>query len=102
MISFGNASGPVPPIDPLSLSSKCLKVCRPTSGGYIQTKEEFDYYAGELMKLLSKGELKITISKIYDLKDAGQAHSDLEVLDLTTLTDFQGRKTTGKLLLRIS
>ena len=79
MISFGNASGPVPPFSPLVLSSKCLKVCRPVSGVYIQTKEEFDYYAGQLMKLLSNGQLKITISKVYDLKDAAKAHSALEV-----------------------
>jgi hypothetical protein len=49
-------------------------------GVYIQTKEEFDYYATELMRLLSNGELKITISNIYDLKDVGKAHTDLEVI----------------------
>lgn len=79
MVSFGNASGAVPPFSPLVLSPKCLKVCRPTTGVYIQTKEEFDYYAGELMKLLSTGELKITISQVYGLKDAAEAHTDLEV-----------------------
>jgi NADPH2:quinone reductase len=79
MISFGNASGAVPPFSPLVLSSKCLKVCRPNSGVYIQTKEEFDHYAGRLMQMLSSGELKITISETYDLKDAGKAHTALEV-----------------------
>jgi len=48
-------------------------------GVYIQTKEEFGYYAGELMRILSTGELKITISEIYDLKDAGKAQTALEV-----------------------
>lgn len=82
MISFGNASGAVPPFAPLVLSPKCLKVCRPNAGVYIQTKEEFDYYATELMHLLSNGHLKVTISSVYDLKDAGKAHSDLEVRTL--------------------
>lgn len=80
MISFGNASGPVPPFAPLVLSPKCLKVCRPSVVGYVKTREEFEYYATEAMQLLATGKLKITISKIYDLKDAGQAQADLEVL----------------------
>ena len=79
MISFGNASGAVPPFAPLILSPKSLKVCRPNMGVYIQTKEEFDHYAGELMRMLSTGELKITVSEIYDLKDAGKAQTALEV-----------------------
>jgi NADPH2:quinone reductase len=82
MITFGNASGAVPPFAPLVLSSKSLKVCRPNSGVYIQTKEEFDKYATELMDLLSSGKLKITISKIYDMKDVAKAHNDLEVFHL--------------------
>jgi len=94
MISFGNASGPVPPFSPLVLSSKCLKVCRPVSGVYIQTREEFDYYATELMRLLSNGELKITISKIYDLEDVGKAHTDLEVPSFLDKLIFRG----GRLL----
>ena len=79
MITFGNASGAVPPFAPLVLSAKCLKVCRPNSGVYVQEKEEFEFYANELMELLSNGHLKITISKVYDLKDAAIAHTDLEV-----------------------
>jgi NADPH:quinone reductase len=82
MISFGNASGAVPPFSVLSLTHKCIKVCRPSSGVYIQTKEEFEHYATELMHLLSNGHLKITISSVYDLKDAGKAHNDLEVRNL--------------------
>jgi NADPH:quinone reductase len=82
MISFGNASGAVPPFSPLSLSSKCIKVCRPSANVYIQTKEEFDHYATELMGLLSNGHLKVSISGVYDLKDAGKAHTDLEVRSL--------------------
>ena len=100
MISFGNASGPVPPFSLSALSSKCLKVCRPVAGVYVQKKEEFEFYARELMQLLTKGKLKITISRIYELKDAAQAHSDLEVSSDEISTNSQGRKTTGKLLLK--
>lgn len=92
MITFGNASGAVPPFAPLVLSSKSLKVCRPNAGVYIQTKEEFELYATELMDLLSSGKLKITISQIYDLKDAGKAHTDLEVYDFKTSLIFRGGK----------
>lgn len=91
MISFGNASGPVPPFAPLVLSSKALSVCRANMNVYVKTSKEFDYYAGWVMDWLSKGLLKITISGVYDLKDAGQAHTALE-----------GRKTTGKLVLKTS
>jgi NADPH2:quinone reductase len=92
MITFGNASGAVPPFSPLVLSSKSLKVCRPNSAVYIQTKEEFELYATELMDLLSSGKLKITISKIYDLKDAAKAHTDLEVNDIKASLTFRGGK----------
>ena len=95
MISFGNASGPVPPFAPLVLSSKCLKVCRPIATVYIQTKEEFEVYASELMRLLSNGRLKISISKIYDLKDAAQAHTDLEVSSDNVELSFRGGKQPG-------
>jgi len=79
MVTFGNASGPVPPFSPLELASKCLSVIRPMARVYVETKEEFAYYAGGVMKLVSNGGLKIDVSKVYDLKDAGQAHEDLQV-----------------------
>ena len=56
----------------------------------IVTREEFEHYTGDLFKLMQAGDLKIQIHKTYDLKDVAQAHEDLE-----------GRRTTGKLLLRI-
>jgi NADPH2:quinone reductase len=61
---------------------------------YVQTKEEFDSYAGEVMHLLSTGALKITISGVYDLKDAGKAHTDLEVYQVSNYSNLRG----GKLL----
>ena len=63
---------------------------RTTLMNYIVTREEFEYYTGELFKLLKDGDLKVKTYKIYDLKDAATAHRDLE-----------GRGTTGKLLLKL-
>ena len=63
---------------------------RPMLFGYIATKEERDAYTKELFDLLLADKIKIKIHNVYPLKDVAQAHSDLE-----------GRKTTGKLLLKI-
>ncbi|CAI7569151.1 unnamed protein product [Penicillium glandicola] len=89
IIWFGNASGPVPPIPLTKLSPKCIKIARPTLFGYIQTREEFEFYTNELFGLLKSGQLKTKIHKIYPLEDIAQVHQDLE-----------GRKTMGKPLLR--
>ncbi|KAL4872628.1 hypothetical protein BDV12DRAFT_193350 [Aspergillus spectabilis] len=89
IVWFGNASGPVPPLPLPKLSPKCVKVARPTVFGYIETREEFEFYANELFDLLKTGQLKVKIHKIYPLDQVVQAHTDLE-----------GRKTTGKLLLK--
>ncbi|KAK4207430.1 hypothetical protein QBC37DRAFT_380109 [Rhypophila decipiens] len=91
IVWFGNSSGPIPPLPLNLLSPKCVKVARPTLFGYIVTREEFEAYANELFQLLTSGVLKTKIHRIYALKDVQQAHIDLE-----------GRKTTGKLLLRIA
>ena len=71
------------------LSPKCVKVARPTLFGYIETREEFEFYVKELFTLLQSGQLKVNVHKVYPLQDAAQAHIDLE-----------GRKTTGKLFLK--
>ncbi|CAG8909272.1 unnamed protein product [Penicillium egyptiacum] len=89
IVSFGNASGPVPPFPLAKLTPKCVKVARPSLFGYIQTREEFEYYTNELFNLLKSGQLKTKIHKIYPLEDIAQVHKDLE-----------GRKTMGKPLLR--
>ena len=89
MVSFGNASGPVPEFAPLVLSQKgSLFLTRPTLAHYSSTKEELDWRAGDLLNWLGQGKLKLHIHKVYPLTEAAQAHRDLE-----------GRKTTGKLLL---
>ncbi|KAI9045250.1 quinone oxidoreductase family protein [Aspergillus affinis] len=89
IVWFGNASGPVPPIALPKLSPKCVKIARPTLFGYIETREELEYYVNELFSLLKSGQLKVKIHKVYPLEQVAQAHRDLE-----------GRKTTGKLLLK--
>lgn len=91
IVWFGNASGPVPPI-PLpyvaafedftkkltrsnsKLSPKCVKIARPTLFGYIETREEFEYYTNELFSLLQSGKLKVKIHKVYPMEDVAQCH----------------------------
>ncbi|ORY90572.1 hypothetical protein BCR43DRAFT_447577 [Syncephalastrum racemosum] len=89
VISFGNASGVVPPVPLMKLTPKNLKLMRPTLFNYLVTKEESTRWWGELFELLSKGVIKAHVHKTYDLKDAVQAHLDIE-----------SRKTTGKLLIK--
>ncbi|RAH44465.1 quinone oxidoreductase family protein [Aspergillus brunneoviolaceus CBS 621.78] len=91
IVWFGNASGPVPPLPLQKLSPKCVKVARPQLFGYIETREEFEFYVNELFSLLQSNKLKARVHKVYPLEDVAEAHRDLE-----------GRKTTGKLLLKSS
>ncbi|KAK5659815.1 hypothetical protein OQA88_1027 [Cercophora sp. LCS_1] len=90
IVWFGNSSGPIPPLPLNRLSPKCVKIARPTLFGYIATREEFEGYAWELFNLLTSGTLKVSIHGFYSLSEIQQAHIDLE-----------GRKTTGKVLIRI-
>ncbi|MBO6725178.1 MAG: quinone oxidoreductase [Rhizobiaceae bacterium] len=88
-VSFGNASGPVPPFAPTLLSQKgSLFVTRPTLFTYIATRPELEASAGALFDVVSSGAVKINVNQRYQLKDAAQAHSDLE-----------GRKTSGATVL---
>jgi NADPH2:quinone reductase len=89
LVTFGNASGAVPPFEPLLLSQKgSLFVTRPTLANYAQTREELDWRAGDVLRWVAEGKLKVEIYREYPLSDAAQAHRDLE-----------SRKTSGKLLL---
>jgi NADPH:quinone reductase len=89
MVSFGNASGPAPDIAPLLLLQKgSLFLTRPSLAAYAATREELDWRAGDVLKWIAQGNLKIHIYKVYPLADGAQAQRDLE-----------GRQTTGKLLL---
>jgi NADPH2:quinone reductase len=87
---FGGASGAVPPFDLIRLSTMgSLYVTRPTLKDYVATRAELESRANELFGWVADGSLKLRIEHSYALKDAAQAHRDLEA-----------RKTTGKLLLR--
>jgi NADPH2:quinone reductase len=88
-VSFGNASGAVTNFNLLDLSTKgSLYATRPTLGTYIAKREDLLANANDLFDLVGKGIVKIAVNHTYALKDAAQAHRDLE-----------GRKTTGSIVL---
>ena len=79
MISFGNASGALDPINvPKSLQPKGLFFVRPSMGQYLHTREELDEASKTLFEKISSGKVKVEIFKKYKLEDAKQAHIDLE------------------------
>jgi len=89
LVTYGNASGPVPPLDLLLLSQKgSLFVTRPTIVSYTAKRADLEALGAELFDVVASGKVKIEVHQRYALKDAAQAHSDLEA-----------RKTTGSTLL---
>jgi NADPH2:quinone reductase len=90
MVLFGQSSGTVPPIDPGILNAKgSLYLTRPGLAHYTATRDELMWRAGDILKWISEKSLKVHIDQIYPLKEAAQAHKNLEE-----------RKTVGKVLLR--
>lgn len=89
MVSFGNASGPVPPFEIGSLAPKgSLYVTRPTLVTYTAKRADLVASANALFDVVKSGKVRIEIKQTYALKDAARAHADLE-----------SRKTTGSTLL---
>lgn len=89
MASFGNASGAVPPVNIGILAQKgSLFLTRPTLVNYTATPEDLATAARELFSVVKKGAVKIKINQTYPLREAAQAHVDL-----------QNRKTTGSTVL---
>ena len=79
MISFGNASGALDPINvPKMLQPKGLFFVRPSMGQYLHTREELDEASKILFEKISSGEVKVEIFKKYKLDDVKQAHIDIE------------------------
>ena len=78
MVSFGNASGPVPPISLGSLTAKSLYVTRPTLGTYTTTRERTQAMADDLFSMVVSGKITIAVEQKYPLVDAARAHRDLE------------------------
>ena len=89
MVTYGNASGPVPPFD-LGLLAKMgsLFVTRPTLFGYSAEREDLVAMAQDLFEVVGSGKVKIEVRQRYPLAEAAQAHRDLEA-----------RKTTGSTVL---
>jgi NADPH2:quinone reductase len=89
MISFGNASGAVPPVALTTLSAKgSLYVQRPTLMTYTATRPLLEETASDLFAAVTSGKVKIEVNQRFALKDAGESHIALA-----------GRKTTGSTVL---
>jgi NADPH:quinone reductase len=86
---FGASSGPVPPFDPQRLNAAgSVYLTRPSRTHFVRTREEFAWRTGELLDLIAAGTIAVTVSAHYPLRDAADAHRDL-----------QGRKTIGSVVL---
>ena len=89
MVAYGNASGPVPPLDLLLLSQKgSLFITRPTIMSYTAKRADLVALGEELFDVVASGQVRVEVNQTYALKDAAQAHRDLEA-----------RKTTGSTIL---
>ena len=89
MVSFGNASGPVPPFDLGVLAAKgSLYLTRPSLATYTAKRADLEQTAADLFDVVQKGVVKIEVNQTFALKDAAAAHTALEA-----------RKTTGSTVL---
>lgn len=89
MVSFGNASGAVPQFNPGILAQKgSLFLTRPTLFNYTAAREDLEKAARDLFAVVKSKAVKISINQTYPLREAAQAHRDLEA-----------RKTTGSTIL---
>ena len=86
-VSFGNASGPVPPFDLTALKGS-LYATRPSLMAYTARYEDLVANATELFSMVETGAIKIAINQTYSLRDAAQAHRDLEARTTTGSTVF--------------
>jgi NADPH2:quinone reductase len=89
MVSFGQSSGPVAPLELGLLSAKgSLFLTRPTLMTYTARREDLLTHARDLFEVVDKGVVKVEIRQTYPLSDAARAHRELE-----------GRRTTGSSIL---
>lgn len=89
MVSFGNASGPVPPFDPgLLAQNGSLYFTRPTLTTHTTRRADLESISKDLFEIVLTGKVKIAVDQHYALADAAQAHRDLEA-----------RQTTGSSIL---
>jgi len=90
MVTFGNSSGPVPPVNLAAQLKGHLFATRPSLGPYTVARQDLLALASDLFDIVKAGKVKIDINQRYPLKDAVQAHKDLE-----------SRKTTGSTVLMV-
>ena len=91
MVLFGHSSGPVAPVDPLTLQAKgSIFLTRPGLNRYSATREEILERMNDVFRWIASGELRLRIDAVRPLADVARAHDDLE-----------SRRTTGKVLFRI-
>ncbi len=88
MVLYGQASGPVPPLDPRVLGNGSRFLTRPGLGDYTVTREELEKRSGDVLGRVKSGELKLRVEHVMPLSEAAEAHRQLE-----------SRATTGKMLL---
>lgn len=85
MVSFGQSSGPIPPVDLSVLAQKgSLFLTRPSLMTYTAKREDLLAHARDLFEVVEEGAVKVEVQRTYPLTEAPRAHRDLE-----------GRKTTG-------
>lgn len=90
MVFFGNASGPVPAIEPLTLTAKgSLFMTRPTLASHVASRAELEKRSSDLFGWVNSCQLKVRIGETLPLSEAATAHERLA-----------GRLTTGKVLLK--
>ena len=88
---FGNASGAVPPINPLDLAANgSIFITRPTLGHFISNPEELTLRCNDVISWIQNKNLEFTIDKIYNIEQAGEA-----------LEYMENGRSVGKVLLRI-
>ncbi|MDN3516677.1 quinone oxidoreductase [Aquisalimonas lutea] len=91
MVSFGQSSGPVPPLNLGQLAAKgSLFLTRPTLFHYVAARDELETAAGELFDLVRKGVVAVEVNHRFPLREAAEAHRALE-----------GRQTTGSTVLTL-
>jgi NADPH2:quinone reductase len=89
LVLFGAASGPVPPMDPQRLNAAgSVYLTRPSRPHFMLTRDEFSWRTNQLFDAIATGIITVTVGAHYPLKDAAQAHRDLE-----------SRKTVGSVIL---
>jgi len=89
MVSYGSASGPVPPVDVGTLAAKgSLFLTRPTLATYTAKRSDLERIAADLFAVVGSGVVKIQVNQTFSLKDAASAHTALE-----------SRRTTGSTVL---